>query len=80
MLSCSKSQGIINLDDNRLYNARTSTNDCLALYISDMLNMNRDEELFKLIHEEHELMSSDGNYRVLRNLLQEMSICSLEHC
>lgn len=71
MLSCSKSQGIINLDDNRLYDVQTPTNDCLALYISDMLNMNRDEELFKLIHEEHELMSSDGNYRVLRNLLQE---------
>lgn len=71
MLSSSKSQGIINLDDNRLDDARTRSNDCLALYISDMLNMNRDEELFKLINEEHELMSLDGNYRVLRNLLQE---------
>ena len=71
MLSSSKSQGIIHLDNNRIYDARNRSNDCLALYISDMLNMNRDEELFILIHEEHELMSSDGNYRVLRNLLQE---------
>lgn len=71
MLSSSKTQNIINLDDNRLDDAWTRSNDCLALYISDMLNMNRDEDLFKLINEEHELMSLDDNYRVLRNLLQE---------
>lgn len=71
MLSSSKLQSAISLEDNRLFDAQASSNDCLTLYISDMLNMHRDEELFKYIHDEYVFMSDDSNYRVLRNLLQE---------
>lgn len=71
MLSSSKLQNAFSLEDNRLFDTQASSNDCLTLYISDMLNMHRDEELFKYIHAEYMFMSDDGNYRVLRNLLQE---------
>ena len=71
MLSSSKLQSAISLEDNRLFDAQASSNDCLTFYISDMLNMHRDEELFKYIHDEYVFMSDDSNYRVLRNLLQE---------
>lgn len=71
MLSSSKVQNIISLEDNRPFDTQTSSNDCLTLYISDMLNMHRDEDLFKYIHDEYVIISDNGNYRVLRNLLQE---------